>query len=149
MIQFLLSNAFNLNWHFRFVGALLVFLGLAHAAFPRRFGWKDELQNVSLLTRQIFYVHHFFVAFVVTLQGALCLFWAQELLAPSQLARLLLAGLVIFWALRWVFQFFVYDKRLWQGDMFNTRVHILFSLLWTYLVAVFAWALWLQLQAPL
>lgn len=149
MIQFLLSNAFNLSWHLRFVGALLVFLGLAHIAFPRRFGWKDELQNVSLLTRQIFYVHHFFVALVVTLQGFLCLFWARELLAPSQLARLLLAGLVIFWALRWVFQFFVYDKRLWRGDTFNTRVHILFSLLWTYLVAVFAWVLWLQLQAPL
>ncbi len=149
MIQFLLSNAFNLNWHLRFVGALLVFLGLAHVAFPRRFDWKGELQNVSLLTRQIFYVHHFFVALVVTLQGVLCLFWARELLAPSQLARLLLAGLVIFWALRWVFQFFVYDKRLWRGDTFNTRVHILFSLLWTYLVAVFAWALWLQLQAPL
>jgi hypothetical protein len=148
MIQFLLSNAFNLNWHLRFVGALLVFLGLAHAAFPRRFGWKNELQNVSLLTRQIFYVHHFFVAFVVTLQGVLCLFWAQELLAPSPLARLLLAGLVIFWATRWLFQFFVYDKRLWQGDTFNTRMHLLFSLLWTYLVVVFAWALCLQWLMP-
>ena len=149
MIQFFLSNVFNLSWHLRFVGACLAFLGLAHVAFPRRFGWKEELRNVSLLTRQVFYVHHFFVALVVTLQGVLCLFFAPELLTPSPLARLLLTGLVIFWTFRWTFQFWVYDKSLWRGDRFNTRFHILFSLFWTYLVAIFAWALWLQLRMRL
>lgn len=135
----------NLEFHLRLMGALLIVLSLAHAAFPRRFGWKDELQKVSLLTRQIFYVHHFFVALVVGLQGMLCLVFPQTLLQPSALAYLVCAGFVIFWALRWFFQFFVYDSQLWRGHAFNTRMHILFVMLWTYVVAVCAWALWHQI----
>ncbi|HVF11343.1 MAG TPA: hypothetical protein VNA16_11090 [Abditibacteriaceae bacterium] len=134
----------NLDLHLRFAGALLIALSLAHLFFPRRFGWREELQNVSLLTRQIFYVHHFFVALMVGMQGVLCLCFAPTLRHPSPLSLLVLTGLLIFWALRLAFQFFVYDSRLWRGHAFNTRAHILFALLWLYLVGVFGWAVWHQ-----
>ncbi len=95
------------------------------------------MQNVSLLTRQIFYVHHFFVAITVTLQGVLCLCAAPLLLDGSPLARLVAMGFAIFWALRFVFQFFVYDAALWRGKPFETRVHWAFGALWLALSALF------------
>ena len=135
----------SLELHLRIVGALLVGLGLANTLFSRHFGWHEELENVSLLTRQIFHVHHFFVALMIGMQGVLCLVFPQTLIQRSLLATLVLAGLLIFWGFRLTFQFFVYDSRLWRGHAFNTRVHILFALLWMYLVGVFGWALWQQI----
>ena len=49
------------SMNLRFVGILLVLLGLSHAFFNRYFGWERELAGVSLLTRQIFFVHSFFI----------------------------------------------------------------------------------------
>jgi hypothetical protein len=55
----------------RLVGFLLVALAIAHGFFERHFGWRQELSKVSLFTRQVFYVHHFFIAcmFVSRLSG--------------------------------------------------------------------------------
>ena len=111
--------------------------GALHAAFPRRFGWKAELENVSLLTRQIFYVHHFFIALTVALQGALCLFAAPLLLDGSPLARVLAAGFALFWGARFAFQFFVYDAALWRGKPFETRIHWAAAALWLGLTTLF------------
>ena len=137
-------NAFDLSWHLRAAGVLLIALALFHGALPRRFGWRQELQNVSLLSRQIFYVHTFFIALTVGLMGTLVLFYADELLKAAPLARGVLGGLTVFWLCRLVFQFCVYDASLWRGQVFETRVHWLFSALWLYLVVVFGWALWRQ-----
>lgn len=51
----------------RLVGLLLVGLGIAHGFFDRHFGWRRELSKVSLFTRQVFYVHHFFIALIVAM----------------------------------------------------------------------------------
>jgi hypothetical protein len=50
----------TLQIHLQIVGCLLVLLGLSHAFMNRHFGWGKELAEISLLTRQIFYVHTFF-----------------------------------------------------------------------------------------
>ena len=52
----------NLTLHLQIVGLLLILLGLSHAFFNLYFGWQQELASVSLLTRQIFFVHTFFIA---------------------------------------------------------------------------------------
>ena len=38
--------------------------------FPRQFRWREELARLSLLNRQIFLVHTFFIVLVVTMMGA-------------------------------------------------------------------------------
>jgi hypothetical protein len=129
--------------HLRLCGVLLIALALLHTALPRRFGWREEMEKVSLLTRQIFYVHTFFIAFSVALMGTLALFYADALLKPSPLARAVLGGLTLFWGCRLAFQFFVYDSALWRNKRFETRMHWLFAALWFYLAFTFGWA-WLQ-----
>jgi hypothetical protein len=131
----------NLELHLRLAGALQIVLAAVHLTFSERFQWKEELARLSLLNRQIFLVHTFFVCLMLTLMGALCLFFPETLVENTRLARLVLTGFVAFWALRLVFQWCVYDRSLWRGNAFNTRAHLAFTALWLYFVAVYAVAL--------
>src|SRR5262245_41177963 len=128
----------NVALHLRIAGALLLALAGLNTLFPRRFGWRQELAQVSLLTRQVFYVHTFFIILTLAFMGLLAAVFPRALLEPSLLGLLLAAGLCLFWTARLIVQFFVYDTRLWRGHRFNTAMHVVFSALWTYLVLVFA-----------
>lgn len=131
----------NPELHLRIAGAMQLALALLHLDFGRRFHWREELARVSLLNRQMFYAHTFFVCVVLTLFGSLSLFAPAALLEPTRLARLVLGGIAGFWALRLYCQWFVYDRSLWRGDTFRTVVHVVFTLVWAYFVAVYATAL--------
>ncbi|GAA4363238.1 hypothetical protein GCM10023185_31800 [Hymenobacter saemangeumensis] len=120
----------------KLIGFLLVVLALLHVAFARYFNWRREFATVSLINRQMMYVHTFFVAFTVLLIGLLCLTSAPELTSTA-LGRRLALGCGVFWLARLLIQFFGYSPRLWRGKRFETTIHVLFSLLWTYLSAVF------------
>jgi hypothetical protein len=123
----------SLAVHLRIVGVSLIALGLAHGLFPKRFRWKEELARLTLLNRQIFLVHCFFIALVLVLVGALSVAFTELFVEPSPLARVVLVGLV------------VYDRALWRGDRGRTLIHAAFVALWSYYVAVYAVALGGQL----
>src|SRR5262245_44685652 len=120
--------------HLQIVGVLLLLLGSAHSVIPRYFGWKRELASVSLLTRQVFMVHHFFIGLLVAMLGLLSLLYADDLIQPTPLSRAVLIGILVFWLIRLVFQFAVYDPAIWRGQPLYTRMHVLFSVLWSYVV---------------
>ena len=117
-------------------GLVQIALALLHGAFPKRFRSKEEFASVSLLSRQIMYVHTLFVALVVFLMGVLCFSSAQDLISSS-LGKRVCLGLAVFWGLRLVIQLFGYCNELWRGKRFETWVHIVFSILWVYLTATF------------
>jgi hypothetical protein len=118
------------------IGFLLVVLALLHAAFARYFNWRREFAAVSLINRQMMYVHTFFVAFTVFLIGVLCLTSAAELV-NTPLGHKLALGCGLFWLARLIVQFFGYSAVLWRGKRFETAVHVVFSVLWAYFSAVF------------
>ncbi|MFK7906106.1 MAG: hypothetical protein AB8B69_13325 [Chitinophagales bacterium] len=122
--------------HLEIIGSLLIVLALVHVIFPRYFNWKSEFHLVSLINRQMMYVHTFFLALVVFLMGFLCLSSAKEIIDTS-LGNKIALGFAIFWTTRLVIQFFGYSSELWKGKNFETIVHILFSILWTYMSGVF------------
>jgi len=136
----------NIGIHLKVAGALLLVLAAAHVFFPKRFQWREELSRLSLLNRQIFLVHCFFICLMLVLMGSLSAFYTDALLQPSPLARLVLFGLTLFWGLRLLVQLFVYDRELWRGNRFNTVAHFLFTGLWSYCTAAYGGALWLQFQ---
>jgi hypothetical protein len=131
----------TLTTHLHVVGALLLLLGISHAFFSRYFGWKQELVNVSLLTRQIFYVHTFFIGLGVVLAGAGSLMYADALLQPSALNRAILTAMATFWLCRLLAQFLAYDAAIWRGNRFRTFMHAAFALLWCYVTATYGIAL--------
>lgn len=132
----------NPEVHLRIAGAMQIALALMHLDFGRRFHWREELARLSLLNRQIFHVHTLFVCLVLVLFGSLSLFAPDALLEPTSLARLVLGGIAGFWAVRLYCQWFVYDRALWRAQPFRTVMHIVFTFVWTYFIAVYAGALW-------
>ena len=122
--------------HLKIIGILLSALALIHAVFPKYFKWKEELSSLSIMNRQMMYVHSFFIALVVLLMGLLCLTSAEELM-NTVLGKRVSLGLGIFWSVRLLIQIFGYSSKLWRGKAFETTVHILFSLFWAYMSAVF------------
>ncbi|WP_348263364.1 hypothetical protein P8935_02145 [Telmatobacter sp. DSM 110680] len=130
----------TLHIHLQIVGFLLVLLGLSHVFMNRYFGWRNELAKVSLLTRQIFYVHTYFIALGVVLGGAVSLAFPNQLLGHAPLNRAILAGMAFFWCCRLLTQFLVYDGAIWRGDRYRTCMHVAFSLLWCYVTAIYSLA---------
>jgi hypothetical protein len=130
------------------VGALLLVLGLAHSLFGRYFKWQSELAQLSLLTRQVFLVHCFFISLVVVLIGACTLFYTNVLLGSGVLSRVVLSGFFVFWLLRLAFQLFVYDSAIWRGRCFYTIVHVVFCIFWAYVVLIYGAALLLSSKSP-
>jgi hypothetical protein len=114
----------------------MMVLAIIHVVFPKRFDWKKECGSLSLINRQMMYIHTFFIALVVFLMGALCVNAADDLITTS-LGRKVSLALFVFWGARLVIQFFGYSPELWRGKRFETIVHIVFSLLWTYFSLVF------------
>lgn len=117
-------------------GGLLIALALLHVAFPRRFRWREETAGLGLLTRQILYVHTFFIALTVFLMGLLCVTSADDLM-HTELGRRISMGLAAFWGIRLVIQFVGYSPELWRGKAFETTMHVLFSLFWAFLTLLF------------
>ena len=122
--------------HLKITGYLLSVLSLLHIFFPKYFNWKKEFASVSLLSRQMMYVHTFFIALAVLLMGLCCIYATGDIL-HTRLGHLLATGLFIFWGCRLLFQIFVYSPALWRGKRFETGVHIIFTFLWGYFSVVF------------
>ena len=135
----------SLEVHLRIAGTLLLLLAAAHIFFPKQLGWQADLAKLTLLNRQIFLVHVGFIVLMLVLFGTLALFFAHDLVVPSRLATAVLAGLTLFWGLRFLTQQFIYDRSLWRGNRRNTVLHIVASLLWAYFAAVFGWGWWRQM----
>lgn len=122
--------------HLKAIGFVLILLAIIHLGFPRQFNWQKEMSTLSLVNKQMMYVHTFFIALVVLLMGLLCLTSAKELIETS-LGKRICFGLGIFWTMRLTIQFFGYSSKLWKGKTFETTVHIAFIFLWTYLSFIF------------
>jgi hypothetical protein len=122
--------------HLKIIGTLLIVLSLIHVIFPSYFNWKNELQHLSLINRQMMTVHTFFIALTVFLIGLLCVTSASELIETS-LGKKISLGLAVFWTIRLFTQIFIYSPKLWKGKTFETIVHVLFTIFWAYMSLVF------------
>ena len=122
--------------HLKIIGTLLIILALMHYFFPRYFNWKQELSSMSVINRQLMYVHSFFIAFMIFLMGVLCVTSANELVSTNFGKRISL-GLAIFWIVRLCVQFFGYSSKTWKGKSFETGIHIAFLIFWVYVSTVF------------
>ena len=120
----------------KIIGGLFILLAFLHIFFPKYFHWKQELGSLSLINREMMYVHTFFIAFGIFLMGLLCL-TSSDALLNSTFGRRVSLGIGIFWAVRLYVQFFVFSTNLWRGKPFETMIHILFSLFWTYVSIIF------------
>lgn len=117
-------------------GTLFILLAIVHVIFPRYFRWKEELSTISLINKEMMYVHTFFIALVVFLMGAL-LISSADMLVGTILGKRVCLGLSFFWMVRFWFQFFGYSSSLWRGKKKETAIHIVFAVFWLYCAVLF------------
>src|SRR5687767_6423003 len=72
----------SFEFHLRVAGALQIGLAMLHLFFPTGFRWKEELSRLSLLNRQMFLVHTFFVCVILVMMGTLSLLAPKTLVHP-------------------------------------------------------------------
>ncbi len=120
----------------KIIGFILIALSLIHLTFPKKFNWKEEFKSVSLINKEMMYIHTFFIGLLILLNGLLCIFCASDLI-NTNLGKQISLGLFIFWCFRLLFQFIGYSSRLWKGKSFETIIHVLFTILWSYLTTIF------------
>jgi hypothetical protein len=137
----------SLSATLRAAGASLMGLSLLHAALWRKLKWHQESARLSPLNARVFAVHVFFIAFVLFALGLLSLARPDLLLSPSELSRLLLAAVVVFWLARLVLQPLVFDPVMVGGPFGSRSIRIGASLLWASYAVVYAAALWCHLRA--
>jgi hypothetical protein len=131
----------NLAVLLRVAGISLVVLSLFHAVLWRTLAWDREVERLSPLTARVFAVHTFFIAFVLGALGLLSLFEPELLVAPSELARLLLVGIVVFWIARLVIQPLVFDHVMATGWTRSPLFRVGANLAWLTYVAIYGAAL--------
>ncbi|HSJ00814.1 MAG: hypothetical protein ACAI34_03670 [Verrucomicrobium sp.] len=131
----LLNTAFtHLDDLLRFVALLQ--LGLAGLSFflPRIMKWQPEIAGMSLLVRDVFTIHSWFISITLIIWGVLTWQFAGEMAhAPSELARWLCGAIGLFWGIRCVLQWVHYSPAHWRGILSRTIMH------WTLFVGYAAW----------
>jgi hypothetical protein len=127
--------------HLQIIGYLFILLAFIHVVFPKKFEWKKECGSLSLINRQMMYIHTFFIALVVLLMGILCISSYSDLI-ETPLGQKISLGFFIFWVIRFFIQFFGYSSELWKGKKFETLVHVVFSIFWAYVSVVFFIVYW-------
>ena len=90
----------------------VVYLVLLAGSFflPEKLRYRENLSKVSPIIRQIFLVHHVFIALLLIGFSGLCFLFADELAGRSLLGRCLSGFMAAFWALRIVIQLGYYDS---------------------------------------
>jgi hypothetical protein len=131
----------DLGLHLHLVGVVLVALGAVHAVLPRALDWGGELAGVSLLHRQVSYVHCFFVGLTCLLWGLLPLSAGDALVEPHPVTRVLLTGAVVFWGARLVVQLGLFNPAHARTSRRWLAASVAGTALWAYLTGVWGWAL--------
>lgn len=131
----------------RVAGASLVVLALFHVVLWRALNWGEEIARMSPLSARVFSVHTFFIAFVLAALGLLSALAPALLLDRSDLARVLLGAIVVFWIARFIMQPLVFDRVMREGWTRSRVLRVGASLLWLAYVGVYGAALLVQLGA--
>ena len=105
--------------------------------------WEEVVARMPQLVREVFNVHAWFITITLTIFGVVTIRFAGELAAgTNDLGRWLVAGIGIFWLIRWLMQLFYYNSSHWRGKRAETIVHIVLIFLYgsfagVYLLAAF------------
>ena len=100
--------------------------------------WKSDLERVSLLLREVFQVHVWFISITLAIFGVITLRFADELACGSNtLGRWFGAAIGLFWMIRTVLQVTYYSASHWRGQKGRTAAHVLLSITYGCFAAVY------------
>jgi hypothetical protein len=77
---------------------------VASALVPVQLNWREDLQKLDRLQRQMVWVYGGYVVLSIIAFGLICIFNARELAEGSRLARSMCAYMAVFWGVRLALQ---------------------------------------------
>lgn len=107
------------------VAAIIQFaVAMLNLSLVRIMDWKPDLDRVSLLVREVFHIHIYFISLTLSIFALLTWRFAGEIaLAASPLATWLAITIATFWGVRSVMQWLHYSAIHWRGDRRRTAIH--------------------------
>jgi hypothetical protein len=121
--------AINLTPWLRLAAAAQLGIALLNLALPRIMRWRDELNRLPLLIREVFHVHAWFISLTLTIFAVMTWRFASEMTTHA-VCRWLAAGIGLFWTLRTVVQVGYYSGSHWRGQPGRTAIHVLLLLIY-------------------
>jgi hypothetical protein len=91
-------------------GLCQVLIAAANVPAAKVLNYRGELQRVSPMVREIFYVQNLYIELMLVAQAVLCWVFPIELLGGTALGTFWSAFLAAFWGLRLAIQFGWYDQ---------------------------------------
>jgi hypothetical protein len=102
-------------------GFVQVAIAAANFVLPKKLKYRENLERVSPIIRQIFFVHSGYIVGILLLFAAISFEFTTELNSGYGLGRFLAAAMALFWICRAPLQIFYYDAVLRRanrlGDM--------------------------------
>ena len=124
--------------------AAILHLGLvcAGASMPKAVNLRAHLATLPQFIRRLFLVYFSFIGLVLVGFACLTFFFAPAMASGDPLARGLCMLLTAFWTLRLIAMAFIFDVRPYLTNWFYRLGYQATNLVFVYLVAVYALALW-------
>lgn len=114
------------------VAVMQATVAVINLALVRLLHWEKEVANMSLLLRQVFQIHAWYISLTMAIFAVLTWRFAGEMARGTNPAlQWLNASIAFFWGLRVVLQFVHYSPSHWRGRPGRTVIHCL--LIATYL----------------
>ena len=115
-------------------GGIQLFIVAMNVPLPRVLRYREELEKLSPIVRQIFVVHSAYIVLIVTGFSMLCFCFAAELASGSPLGTFLSGALAAFWGTRLIIQLIYYDAHTKSRRRLG---HVLFTFLIGILSGIF------------
>jgi len=119
------------------VGQLAVLI--ASALVPFRLNWRGELQCLSRLHRQMYWVYGGYIVLSIVAFAALSILNSRELASGSSLARGFCAYVAVFWGIRVGLQA-VFDVKDHVTTRWLKAGYFVLTLMFAALTVVYTWA---------
>jgi len=100
--------------------------------------WQADLARMSLLVREVFQIHAWFISITLCIFAAFTARFASEMAAQNQATcRWIACSIGLFWAIRAILQITWYSGSHWRGIASRTVVHIILLVVYGGFAAVY------------
>lgn len=130
-----------MNWTLLVIIGGILHLGLilAGALVPGTLNWKESLGKLDRLSRQLIWVHGGYIVLIILSFALLSLIFPGELLAGTPLARAACLFIGVFWSIRLLIQFFVFDAGPYLKNGLLKAGYYCLTLVFLYHAVVYSW----------
>ncbi len=115
----------NLEFFLKFCAVIQMGIAILNLFLVRIMNWKEDLNRLPLLIREVFHVHSWFISLILTLFAVMTWRFGAEMARGTNPACTWLAGGIgIFWLFRAFLQIGYYSSSHWKGRVDRTLIHI-------------------------